>query len=249
LFVLRRYLRCHQDHCVDAFKVQLRVLSKEYRVRRGAQARMVRSPGDTRFLIGDSQQAVVCCSQADLRPAHCWVVITEQGVFVQPADDAPASLNDTPLRQRSPVAHGDVLQLGSLVLEMRIQSADTAIDASPAARTDVPLPPVPRDAVSEEISDWLMAEDERVRREASTTEGVDSERRFARLDRPTARQDKADDKDAVSKSGKRSGKPGKLPPPPATPLAASSELAAEDALKHLFTRRAEERDAGSGGTG
>ena len=106
---------------MEAYRVQIRVRSKNLRVGRGPLASVRRTTAETQYLIGSADDAFLCCRHADIRPHHCWIVVHEQGVQARAAD-APIRVNDAAVDKRTELESGDVVSVGPLQLEVYFHS-------------------------------------------------------------------------------------------------------------------------------
>jgi len=217
---------------VEAYRVQIRVRSKNLRVGRGPLADVRRTTYETQYLIGSADDAFLCCRHGDIKPHHCWIVVHQQGVQARSAD-ASIRVNDVLVDERVELESGDVVSVGPLELEVYFHSTAEERRALAEASTD---------PVEEKISDWLIHKDEEERQ----TRLRDSKVRNykfdqAEMEKQPEQESKASAKGASRPAPPQRKKPGKLPQRPSTPTSKSSDAAAEGALKQIFTRWGEKK--------
>jgi predicted component of type VI protein secretion system len=118
-------------------------------------AKPIKKDEERLYLIGASSKASVCCKTAGLERKHCVVRIRGSDVFVHDlAKKGDVQVNGDTIVGKARLLPGDQLKVGELCLDVSIRRrGETEVKSGIPANAE------------DDVSSWLMEEDERERQE------------------------------------------------------------------------------------
>ena len=168
------------------------------------------------------------CKSPSVRPHHCEISLDQHGVAIRSLDpESETFINDRRMQHPQMLQDGDLLRVGRLEFEVRIEASADELNATEDDGPD-PL------QTEQELSDMLVEADQQEREFRQQH----PELRELRLEpaAPKTEPKQQTDNETGDKK-KRKKKPGKLPEKlrePPTQQAEDSKEAAEQALRRMF---------------
>jgi len=193
-----------------------------------------------RFVIGSDPICNMVCKSRTISRRHCLILIEDGTVFVRDLNSqAGTFINDVPVEGTEVLTHGDTLRVGRLAFRLIVTDSPAEPPSTPSSPPSVERPAeystdtvVGSDTVDASIDDLLQEADDAAR-EARL---ADPAARYFRADQVASSEQKVDESDNVSRSGRERPKTksvGKLPAPP--PIKTDDTVsAAEQALREIF---------------
>ena len=216
------------DRSEAIMKVRLRVLHGKLQDKEGhGRGLEVEIPGP-RFVIGSARDCSMFCKSSSVRPHHCEISLDRRGVAIRSLDpESETFINDQRMQRQQRLQDGDLLRVGRLEFEVRIEASAAEWNAAEDGGPD-PL------QTEQELSDMLVEADEQEREFRQQHPELRELRLEPAAPKPEPKQ-QTDNETGDKKKGKK--KPGKLPekfrePPPQQPE--DSKEAAEEALRRMF---------------